>query len=76
MRTPPKLPELVALRKARGLSQDKLATALGIGSKSYVCDVERTGRASAKIALKIESWSGGAIKAHELNESVALTRNV
>jgi DNA-binding transcriptional regulator YdaS (Cro superfamily) len=62
------------LRKRLDLSQEAFASLLGLNSKSYVCDLEKTGRCSARIALEIERLSEGKIPAESLNPDVALVR--
>jgi transcriptional regulator with XRE-family HTH domain len=58
---------LESVRKARGLSQEQLARELGLRSKGYISDIESgRQRASLKLALKIEKWSDGQVKAADL----------
>lgn len=64
--------DLRAYRKSRGLSQTEAARALGVESKGYICDIEKGRRpASLLLALKIEQWSGGKVKAATLNPKAA-----
>lgn len=64
--------KLEAFRKELGLSQEECAKALGLKSKSYICGIERNEvTASLRLALKIEMWSGGRVKATSLNPSAA-----
>lgn len=67
--------DLASYRKAKGLSQQAFAEALGLKSKGYVSEIETAGKCSVTVALKIEEWSGGDIAAHELNAEVALIRS-
>lgn len=64
--------DLATYRKSLGLSQEECAIALGVKSKSYISGIETGGRAaSPRLALKIEQWSGGRVKAASLNPIVA-----
>jgi DNA-binding transcriptional regulator YdaS (Cro superfamily) len=64
------------LRKDKlGLSQEAFANLLGLASKSYVCELENTGRCSVRIALEIERLSEGQIPAETLNPDVKLVRD-
>jgi transcriptional regulator with XRE-family HTH domain len=65
---------LLEYRKAEDLSQEALARLLGLRSKSYICAIENTGRASVHVALKVEKLTEGAVKAESLNPNVALIR--
>lgn len=58
---------VAAERERLGLSQEQLATALGLSSKGHVSDVE-TGRRSPgiKLALRIEQYFAGRVKAVDL----------
>jgi transcriptional regulator with XRE-family HTH domain len=58
---------LVALRKRRGLTQQQFAGVLGVRSKVYVSQLE-TGACpfTIELALKVDGWSGGEIKAPNL----------
>ncbi len=69
----PTLSPLTHWRKARGWTLEEAAKAFGIGSKGYLCDIERrTRRCSVAIALKIEDVTEGVICASTLNPDVAL----
>ncbi len=59
--------DLSDYRKIRGLSQSACAKELGLRSKAYISRIE-TGQQSVpmKLALKIERWSNGEVKASEL----------
>lgn len=62
--------ELATLRRKRGLSQEALANVLGLKSKGHISDIERADsgrRPSLQLALKIEKWSDGLIRAESLN---------
>ena len=64
--------KLSTLRTELGLSQEELAAALGLKSKSIICEIERGSRpASLLVALKIEKWSEGKIPAASLNAGAA-----
>jgi len=67
--------DIKTLRTEMGLSQEGFATLLGLKSKGHVCDLERTGKASVRVALEIEALSAGAIPADRLNADVALVRS-
>lgn len=58
---------LATYRRKRGLSQAKVAAAIGLRSKGHVSDLER-GRVpiTLKLALRIQKWSDGEVKAAEL----------
>lgn len=65
--------DLETFRKSRGLTQADLAKALGLRSKSYISRLE-TGAgpgASLRLALKIERFSGGLVKAADLCKEAA-----
>lgn len=64
--------ELAAYRKSLGLSQEECARALGITSKGYISGIESGDRrASLKLALRIERWSKGKVRAAKLNPQAA-----
>ena len=64
--------DLTSYRKARGLSQAECAKALGLRSRSYICEIESGIRsASLKTALRIEKWSEGAVPASSLSPMAA-----
>lgn len=64
--------ELAAYRKSLGLSQEECARALGITSKGYISGIESGDRrASLKLALRIEHWSKGKVRAANLNPQAA-----
>lgn len=67
--------DLASFRKSLGLSQEECATALGLSatSKGWISEIEaheqnpETGRpASLKLAMKIERWSGGKVRAADI----------
>lgn len=65
---------LAQYRADRGISLEECATQLGLSarSKGWISEIERGGRpASLRLALKIEQWSGGAVKAASLNPVAA-----
>lgn len=60
--------DLESFRKSRGLTQQQLAIAVGLRSKSYISRLE-TGAgppASLRLALRIERYSGGLVAASSL----------
>jgi transcriptional regulator with XRE-family HTH domain len=64
--------DLAAYRKALGLTQEECARALGITSKGYISGIESGDRrASLKLALRIERWSRGKVRADSLNPEAA-----
>jgi len=64
--------DLVSFRKSRGFSQEDLAKALGLRSKSYISRLERKpGSASLRLALKIERFSDGLVQASTLSGEAA-----
>lgn len=62
------------LRKSLSLSQQGFADLLGLSSKSYVCELENSGKCSVRVALEIERLSDGKISAETLNPDVKLVR--
>lgn len=62
------------LRKELGLTQEAFASQLGLASKSWVSDMERTGKCSVRVALDIERLSDGRIPASSLSPDVGLVR--
>lgn len=63
--------KLEAFRKSRGLTQAELAQALGLRSKGTISMVESGLRpASADLAIKIERYSGGLLKAVDLRPAL------
>jgi transcriptional regulator with XRE-family HTH domain len=66
--------DLATFRKGLGLSQEECAIALGLKptSKSWISDIENNERkASLKLALKIEKWSGGQVRAASICDFAA-----
>jgi transcriptional regulator with XRE-family HTH domain len=63
-----------SLRKALGLTLAEMGERCGI-SKSQMHEVERSGRASLPVALRIEELSQGAIDAGDLNDDVRAARH-
>ncbi len=66
---------LTSFREAQTpkLTQEDCAKALGLSasSKSWIADIENSRRkASLKLALKIEKWSGGQVPAASLCDFV------
>lgn len=59
--------DLESFRRARGLSLEQLAPEIGLASKGYLSRIESgTARAPLRLALKVEVWSGGEVRAIEL----------
>lgn len=59
--------DLAAYRKSRGLSQAQVAVELGLSGKSYVSMLERRSRpVPVALALRIQRWSEGTVKATTL----------
>lgn len=59
--------DLVSFRKSRGLTQDDLAKGLGLRSKGYISAIESgRHRPSLRLALRIERFTGGHVKAASL----------
>jgi DNA-binding XRE family transcriptional regulator len=58
---------LRAFRKRRGLSQQEAAAELELNSKGYISSIE-TGSmdCSLRLALRIEQWSGGEVRAADI----------
>lgn len=61
--------DFATFRKQRGLTLEACAKELGLSpsSKGWLSEIERGGEkgrdASLKLAMKIERWSGGQVKA-------------
>lgn len=66
--------KVTELRKSLKLSQQAFADLLGLNSKSYVCELENTGKCSVRVALEIERLADGRIPAETLNPDVKLVR--
>lgn len=62
------------LRATLGLTLEAMGARLGI-SKSQMHEVERTQRASLRVALKLEELADGAIDAAELSDDVRVARH-
>lgn len=59
--------DLATYRTTRAkITQQELACILGLKNKSSVCEIENGVQAAPRIALRIEQWSGGAVKATSL----------
>lgn len=65
---------IASLRRALGMTLVQMGQACGI-SKSQMHEVERTGRASLPVALRLEQLSGGRIDAAALNDDVRAARH-
>ncbi len=64
--------KLCDLRRDRGLSQEQLAHELGLKSKGRICDIENGAvDCPLELALKIQAWSGGEVRAAELRPDLA-----
>lgn len=64
--------DLESFRKARGLTQQQLAEAIGLRSKGSISMVERGIRdPSADLAIRLEHFSGGVLKAVDLRPDLA-----
>lgn len=63
------------LRAELGLTLAELGEKVGL-SKSQMHDAERTGRASLRVAIELESLSDGRIDAARLNDDVRKARVV
>lgn len=60
--------ELAAYRKSLGLTQEQVAAALGLRSKGSISMIEAGLRpASLRVALKIERWSAGKVRASDIS---------
>lgn len=67
--------DLAKYRSNLGLSLEECATQLGLSatSKGWISEIERGQRpASLRLALRIERWSKGAVKATSLNPAAEL----
>lgn len=64
--------KIATLRKELGLTYAGMAEEIGLKSRGQVCRIEKSGKASVAVALKIEALSGGRIPAADLNPAVAL----
>ena len=60
------------LRAELQATMEAFAAMIGVSSKSYVADIERTGRCSVRVALRIEELSNGRIPAASLNDDIRL----
>jgi DNA-binding XRE family transcriptional regulator len=65
---------VAGLRAELGLTLAEMGERVGL-SKSQMHDVEKSDRASLRVALEIERLSGGRIDAADLNEDVRASRN-
>lgn len=65
--------DLRTLRLQRGLSVAQLADILGMSSRGRLSEMEHHKKPiPVHLALKIEAWSGGEIRAADINRSVAV----
>jgi DNA-binding XRE family transcriptional regulator len=59
--------DLVSFRRQKGLSQEDVAKAVGVRSKSYISRIEtQPGSCSLRLALKIERFTDGLVQARDL----------
>ena len=65
---------LASVRKERGLSQSQLASELGLKSRTTIWAIENGEDAAPELALKIEKWSGGKVRAERLSKLIAEAR--
>lgn len=64
--------DLATYRKSLKLSQEEVARALGVRSKGLISDIENNRRdASLRLALTIERWSGGKVRASSVSNEAA-----
>ena len=64
--------DLAAHRESRGLSQGAAARELGLRSKSYISGIESGSlKAPLELALQIQKWSGGEVRAADLRPDLA-----
>lgn len=66
--------DLATYRKSLGISQEECARQLGVRSKGYISEIETDttqSRASFRVAMRIEKWSGGKVKAATLSKEAA-----
>ena len=67
--------DLLSYRTSRKLSQEQAARELGIKSAGHLSEIERHKTpAGSALALRIETWSGGAVPADSLSPTVAQIR--
>lgn len=76
---------LADFRKSQGLTLEQAASQLGLSTKSasWLCEIEGGKRdASVKLALRIQTWSAGAVSAasvcgviREMSTAAALPAN-
>lgn len=63
---------LLEARHLAGLTQDQLANRLGLAGKGSLSRIEQgTERPSLELALKIQLWSDGQVRADELRPDLA-----
>lgn len=63
-----------SFRSELGLTLDQFGEKVGLSSKGQVSEIERSGRASLRVALAIEALSDGRIDAGALCDEVRLAR--
>lgn len=66
--------DIAALRAEMGLSLEEFASRIGLASRGRMSVIEREGRCSLEVALKIEALSGGRIDAADLSDDVRAAR--
>lgn len=62
------------LRSRLGMTLEAFAAAVELKSKGQASEIERTGKCSPEVALRIEQLSDGEIDAGTLNATIALAR--
>ena len=63
--------QLAEHRKGRGLTVEAAAEELGLKSKGYLSAIENGRQAPLELALRIQRWSGGEVRAADLRPDLA-----
>ena len=63
--------DLATHRRGRGLTVEEAARALGLKSKGYLSDIENGRQVPLELALRIQKWSGGEVRAADLRPDLA-----
>lgn len=66
--------EIADLRAEMALSLEEFAARIGLASRGRMSVIEREGRCSLEVALRIEKLSGGRIDAANLSDDVRAAR--
>jgi hypothetical protein len=66
---------IAQLRAELGLSLEQFAEKVGLQSRGRMSVIEREGRCSLEVALRIETLSGGRIDTAQLSEDVKAARH-